>query len=198
MEDKDKRRTSPLSRLSQVFKNNKKLGNIIFIAGIIGIILILISYFVFDGSDSGKTDKSNAASGPLTTSDEYTRQLEEKLTKIVASITGSDNVTVMVTLESGAEYVYANDVRSSADVSEANTSGSSAAARTDELEENYILVDTSDGGQVALLLTELAPTVKGVVVVCDGGSNEQRQKKVSSAVTPALDITSKRGCVTGR
>lgn len=198
MEDKDKRRTSPLGRLSQVFKNNKKLGNIIFIAGIIGIILILISYFVFDGGNSGKTDKSTTASGPMTTSDEYTRQLEEKLTKIVASITGSDNVTVMVTLESGAEYVYANDVRSSADVSEANTSGNSAAARTDELEENYILVDTSDGGQVALLLTELAPTVKGVVVVCEGGSNEQIQKKVSSAVTTALDITSKRVCVTGR
>lgn len=198
MEDKDKRRDSPLGRLSRVFKNNKKLGNIIFMAGIIGIILILISYFVFDGSHSGKTDKSTTASGPMTTSDEYTRQLEEKLTKIVASITGSDNVTVMVTLESGAEYVYANDVRSSADVSEANTSGSSAAARTDELEENYILVDTSDGGQVALLLTELAPTVKGVVVVCDGGSNEQIQKKVSSAVTTALDITSKRVCVTGR
>ena len=198
MEDKDKRRDSPLGRLSRVFKNNKKLGNIIFMAGIIGIILILISYFVFDGSHSGKTDKSTTASGPMTTSDEYTRQLEEKLTKIVASITGSDNVTVMVTLESGAEYVYANDVRSSAEVSEANTSGSSAAARTDELEENYILVDTSDGGQVALLLTELAPTVKGVVVVCDGGSNEQIQKKVSSAVTTALDITSKRVCVTGR
>lgn len=198
MEDKVKQKASPLGRLSQIFKNNKKFANIIFIAGIIGIVLILLSYFMFDGDKSGKSGKDTAASSPLTTSEEYTRQLEEKLTKIVSGITGSDNVTVMVTLESGTEYVYANDVKSSAGVSEANASGSSAAAKTDELEENYILVDTSDGGQVALLLTELAPTVKGVVVVCDGGSNEQVQKKVSSAVTTALDITSKRVCVTGR
>lgn len=197
MEDTDKRMTSPLGRLSKIFKNNKKAGNIIFIAGIIGIVLILISYFAFDGGGTAGESGTAAQSGLMTT-EQYTSMLEEKLKQIVSSITGSENVTVMVTLKTGAEYVYANDVRSSADISEENASGSSATARSDELEESYILVETSDGGQVALLLTEIAPTVKGVVVVCDGGSNEQIQKKVSDAVTTALDITSKRVCVTGR
>ncbi len=185
-------------RLRSIFKKDKKWGNIIFFAGIAGIVLILLSYLFSGGGGKSGThasSESSTSSQILTTTEEYTQRLEEKLQKIVSSITGSDNVTVMVTLESGAEYIYANDIKAS---TEETASGQSAATRKDSTEEKYILVDTPEGGQVALLVTELAPTVKGVVVVCDGGNDQKVKEKISNAVTTALDITSKRVCVTGR
>ena len=39
-------------------------------------------------------------------------------------------------------------------------------------------------------------TVKGVVVVCEGGDLPQVQQRIIEAVTTALNISSKRVCVT--
>lgn len=47
-----------------------------------------------------------------------------------------------------------------------------------------------------LLVTELQPTVKGVVIVCEGGDQPLVQQRVTDAVTIALNISSKRVCVT--
>lgn len=45
-------------------------------------------------------------------------------------------------------------------------------------------------------MTELQPTVKGVVIVCEGGDQPLVQQRVTDAVTIALNISSKRVCVT--
>lgn len=48
----------------------------------------------------------------------------------------------------------------------------------------------------AVLVTEILPTVKGVVVVCEGGDDPTVCARIQNAVTTALHITSKRVCVT--
>lgn len=186
-----------IGRLGTLFAKNKRWGNIILCAGLAGMVLIVLSYMLSDDAkkSKSKTASAEASQQTLISSDEYVKKLEEKLGKIVSGITGSENVTVMVTLQSGAEYIYANDLKSN---TEETASGQNTTARRDAAEENYILIDTPEGGQAALLITELAPTVKGVVVVCDGGDDAKVKEKISAAVTTALDITSKRVCVTGR
>ena len=46
------------------------------------------------------------------------------------------------------------------------------------------------------LVTEILPTVKGVVIVCAGGDDQAVRERVQSAVTTALNITARRVCVT--
>ena len=43
---------------------------------------------------------------------------------------------------------------------------------------------------------EIQPTVRGVVVVCDGAENPKVQERVLSAVTKALNISSAKVCIT--
>ncbi|MDD6284250.1 MAG: hypothetical protein PUB05_02675, partial [Firmicutes bacterium] len=89
-------------KLNELIKSDKA-GRWIFIIGILGIALIFLST-VFDGGTGKSTSADN-----VQTSDEYSEILEEKIFGIVSSITGDKNVTVAVTLESGSEYVYANN-----------------------------------------------------------------------------------------
>ena len=46
-----------------------------------------------------------------------------------------------------------------------------------------------------LVVTEISPRVKGVVVVCEGGANPITIKRVTDAVTTALGINSLQVCV---
>ena len=55
-------------------------------------------------------------------------------------------------------------------------------------------MDTGDGKE-GLLVTEIQPTVRGVVVVCDGGDRDDVRERVIQAVAVALDVSSKRVCV---
>ena len=64
-----------------------------------------------------------------------------------------------------------------------------------DTKESVIIVDTENGRQ-GLLVTEIQPTVKGVVVVCRGGDQPIVQERIVSTITTALNISSKRVCVT--
>ena len=100
---------------------------------------------------------------------------------------------MVVTLESGIKYSYADtNEGSSADKTESNSKSTSS-----ENKQSYITVKTADGGEQALLVTAEMPEVRGVAVVCRGGDDELINEKIKNAVTAALNITSKRVYIAG-
>ena len=174
-----------LKRIFSVFKNDKS-GKWIFYIGIAGIAAILIST-IWPGGDS------NAGAiypqySELTSKERHTQMLEERVTHIVESITGGP-AEVMITLQSSAEYIFANEIRQSEDITQ--TAGAQTNKRG-QTEERFIIIDTPNGGQRALIVTELSPRIKGVVVVSHGGNDPDMQERITNAVTTALDITSRR------
>lgn len=183
-----------LAGTKKLFKGEKAI-KALFIAGIVGIVLIFLSTFL-----EGKPKQTAAAAESGTDSAEaYCAMLEQKLGAIVADITASNNVRVFVTLESGAEYVYANELKQGTDTVEDTKGGDSRKVQQkDSTEQNYILVEGEDGRKTALLVTELAPKVQGVTVVCDKGNQPAVAEQITNAITTALHITSRRVCVTGR
>lgn len=170
--------------LSQRLKSPKFL----VVVGFVGIMLIFVSSF-FGG------EKEEA---PLQTQEisveEYRQTLQDDICRMVKSITGSKNVTVVVTLESGLRYSYADTKEQSS----AEKSEKDATSQDTELKEGYVTVKGSDGGEEALLVTASMPEIRGVAVVCDGGDNEIIKEKIESTVTAALNITSKRVYICGR
>ena len=57
--------------------------------------------------------------------------------------------------------------------------------------------DAADGGEQALIVTEIMPQIRGVAIICKGGNIEQTAEKIKNAVTAALNITSKRVYISG-
>lgn len=161
---------------------------VLIIMGLIGIGLIFLSSLGTDGSEKQtKTDMEFSA-------EDYCKELETAIEKMVNDITGSKNASVVITLESGIRYSYA-DTReeNSTDKTESDEKTSQS-----ELKSGYITVKTADGGEQALLVTAEMPSIRGVAVVCDGGDNEILNQKIENAVTAALNITSKRVYICGR
>ena len=64
-------------------------------------------------------------------------------------------------------------------------------------QNNYILYKDENGNEVPLVVTEIMPSVKGVVVGCENGENEFVCATVKSLVTTALDISDDKVCVVG-
>lgn len=166
-----------------------KSPKILVIAGLAGMLLICISSF----AGTGKSEKKTVPEGDAVTAAEYRDSLEQSVAKVVEGITGSRNATVVITLESGIRYSYA-------DISEgatANKTESNAESTSSEQKQSYITVKSADGGEQALLVTTEMPEVRGVAIVCEGGDNEQIREKIQNAVTAALNITSKRVYIAG-
>lgn len=123
-----------------------------------------------------KPSESPAASASQASA--YREQLETQLQDLIGQIDGAGATTVMVTLETGEETVYATDTQSGQTQSQ----------------ETHVLLD--DG--TALAQTVYYPQVCGVAVVCDGGGDVRVAARITELVRALLDISSTRICVEQR
>ena len=102
----------------------------------------------------------------------------EKTAAASAQVEGSGKTTVMITLESGEETIYALDTLS---------------GQTQE-QQTHVLLD--DG--TALAQTVCTPRVCGVAVVCEGGGDVRVAARITELVGALLDVPSNRICVEQR
>lgn len=100
---------------------------------------------------------------------EYLLQLEDKTEKLIKSLEGVSDCTVMITLERGYEYLYASDQTLERTYSDLEILLSVSS------EKNYIL----DGNGQPIVISESIPTVKGIAVVAKGISPDTRYKIIS-------------------
>lgn len=173
--------------ITKYFEKLKTPKFFVFI-GIAGILLIFLSS-VFPVKKAQNTKCNNS----YVSADDYCSKMQRNVEKITSSITGNSNVKVIITLESGIKYNYANINEDSTQKKSENDSESASR----ELKQSYITVKSSDGGEEALLITEEMPQVRGVAIVCEGGDDPNINEKIKYAVMAALNITSKRVYVAG-
>lgn len=182
--------------LFQKLAENDRYRKIIVIAGIAGILLILLSGSLKSCDTSQSSQPQSASSQAAVTADQYTKALETDLTGIISQISGVGNAKVLVTLDQTAKSVYATEEKQSRQQTSEKADSQNGKSEEDYSNEtNYLLIKNSDGSEQALRVTEIQPMVKGVVVVCDGGDDPKVQQSVTDAVTTALHITSVRVCV---
>jgi len=186
---KGKSRGTGLFDLLAAHENYRK---IILGAGVIGIALIFLSSFLTTGE---KTEIKTGVQQETYTAEEYETHLEKELADLITKIQGVGNASVMVTLEQTKQSVYAKEEKVSGQTTKDQSDGTMRNETDQSNETNYILVRGADGSEQALAVTEIQPIVKGVVVVCDGGSSPAVKQSVTDAVTTALGISSVRVCV---
>ncbi len=150
--------------------------------GICGVLLVAVSA-VFGG-------KEEATLPTALDTTAYIALLEERIENMVSSIDGAGQADVMITLENGIEYVYADEQRTNSDRVEQEGN----VETRDDSQRTVVTVDAEDG-KTGLLVTEIQPTVRGVVVTCVGARDETVATMVAEAVKTALNISDKRVCV---
>lgn len=176
-------------KIGDLIKGDKG-RRIILIIGILGILLILLSTYWPKKAQTSMAEAQHAVD-----LERYTQELENRLTDIIESITGVGRAKVMVTLESGMEYIYADETQKRTGKSQDKVGNDTVRTQeNNDIEQRVVLVD-GEGGNQALIRMALQPKVKGVVVVCDGGDTTHVQQNVINAVTTALNISSARVCV---
>ena len=149
-------------------QNRTKLAVVL---GAAAMILLLLSELL----------PTNAVKEPvLAPADEtaYRQQLEEQLQELIEQIDGAGTTTVMITLESGEETIYALDTLSG----------------QTQTQQTHVLLD--DG--TALAQTVCTPRVCGVAVVCEGGGDVRVAARITEMIGALLDLPSNRICVEQR
>ncbi len=159
---------------------------LLLVCGFVGIALLAIPELI---------PRQSADTAVTVDSEAFVKQTESRLTALIGNMDGVGNCRVMVTLENGVEYVYATEERRNSDREEDISGDDTRLTQRDDNETAAILVDTANGRE-GLLVTEIQPTVRGVVVVCDGGNDEAVRRRVAEAVAVALNISTKRVCIT--
>lgn len=172
-----------LSKLPAVINKPKLL----MILGIGGIILIFLSSLI-----PSQSKKQTVAAEGITT-EQYRETVYKNVCDIVTGITGDNKPTVVITLDSGIKYNYADLKESDSQKS----SGKESEENRSSTKQSYITVKSSDGGEKPLILAEVMPEIRGVAIVCLYGDDNVVAEKIQNAVTAALDITSQRVYVSG-
>ncbi|MBQ4154031.1 MAG: hypothetical protein IJE01_02375 [Clostridia bacterium] len=171
-----------INKLKEKLMSGEKNGIFIILAAV-GVVLILISSGIKPKEEGTTVIKENDS--------EYSARLEEKISQIVTAVTGDKSPVVAVTLETGLEYVYANQNTTDSNRSEDNKGESIANEESVKSSEEYIIVKNSDGGESPLIITEKKPIIRGVAIVCTG-INAQTEESIIASITSMLDISSRK------
>ena len=150
-----------ISKLKEKLKISNKSQYFLIIALVILAVFILIGNFNID----------NESKGEVSLIESYVNGLESKLSATLKKVNGAGEVSVIITVESGMETVLATKVTTT--VTENKT----------ETVETPILVNGK-----TVVLKELYPKVKGVLIVAEGASNLQVLSKLQQATLSLLDI----------
>ncbi len=176
--------------MNEKIKSLTKNPKLLVVLGLCGIFLIFLSS-LFPNREK-KTEKKDMITGGIST-EEYREAIEKDIMSIVSSITGDKKPTVVVTLESGVRYSYAKID----EFDSSSSSGNSNDQSSESKKQSYIIIKTADGGEQALIVSEIMPEIRGVAVICSRGNDQIIAEKVKNAVTAALNITSKRVYISG-
>ena len=152
-------------------KSSRNRAALAVAVGVLAMLLILLSE-IFSQTEQ------NAPAGQEENTLAYQTQLEQRLEKLISQMNGAGKTTVMVTLETGEEAIYALDTQSG-DLQSQNT---------------HVLLD--DGS--ALTETVCQPQIRGVAVLCDGGGDDRVAARITELHTSLLDLPSNRICVEQR
>ncbi len=171
--------------------NNKKFMFNLFIILIIGIILLIVANIFIGQKKVAENDLESEKifNSSMNDDPDYGSLLEKKLEDILSQLKGVNKVKVMITLEDTVEKIPAfNTTKNSETTSEVDSQGG-----TREIVREDMTIQAVTGSEGSLIvLKEIRPTVKGVIVIADGAEDLEVKEKLYEAVKTVLGIASNK------
>ena len=159
-------------------KGSFKIKNLLpFIVGIVGVFIILFSGGVLSSSEKERSVENTDIIA-------YAEELEAKIKNLCESCDGVSHVTVLLTLEGGFEYEYAQNVEI-----DRNAYG-------EERREEYLVVGQGSSAHCVVLRQKI-PEIAGVGIVCRGGDDDKIRGELITLISSALHIGANKIYITG-
>lgn len=155
--------------------------NLKIIVLVIIFIVALIVFLKLSGEKSSSKTSSASSNQVYLTSLEYSQALEQKLESVLSQVKGAGQVKVMISLDGSPELKYAMD-------SDTKVSNSTNGSTTSTSSESPILVG-KNGSTSPLILTEILPKIKGVIVVSSGANDISIKLDILNSVSTLLGIS---------
>lgn len=183
-----------VSRFHQMIRTVQRKGVVptrLVLLAVLGVLCLAAgNWLAMDRGKEPVTEKTapQQAGIPLTQPHSYEESLEIKLASVLTQVKGAGNVKVTVTLESGATQEYAkNSVKENKVIQEKDTTG--GIRTTTESRETEQLTFAKDGSaDRPVMLREVQPVIKGVLVIADGAGDSHVKAQLAHAVEGVLGL----------
>ena len=173
-----------LQWLVNKFKTDNGRIKAAVIIGAAGMLMIMLSELIPENNDESQDKDITIIKSDE--NDDFRKQTERELKKLLEQIDGVGKCVVMISLESSTEYIYAENISRSSDVN---------ADRRNEKTDEEIVITECNGERKPLVRKSIDPQIGGVVIVCEGGGDISINERVQKTVSTALNISSTRVCV---
>ena len=171
--------------------NNKGYKKIIynFLALIIICIIALITWDTFsEKPEINSTDVPDIKQESWKQA--YNDDMETQLENILSQIKGVGTVDVMITYESSTEVIPASNISKSSQVTQENDSqGGTRTTTQEDLSENVV---TTNGNNDLIVIKEIKPQIRGVVVVAEGAGDIRVKTELIEAVRTIFQVPAYR------
>lgn len=182
----------------QKFNFNSKLAVNLIIIFAVGICFILIADFYNDlniGAPAGQSNENKGAAESQISTEKSgdVAELEKRLTDILGKIQNAGKVTVMITLKTGTEIIPAKDESiSDKTTNENDTEGGTRTINEKNTSDQIVFMNDQGGTSKPLVLKEVNPEIKGVIIVAEGAKDPKVKLKLTEAVQTVLDVPAYR------
>ena len=149
----------------------KKIKGIEWISVVVACLVIFLIYY----SSTFSKNVSTSSNATVSSSSQYAKEVEDKLSSVLSNVSGAGKVSVMLTLESGSEIIVAKTKEE-----RTNTSANSTSVT---VVESPVIV-----GKEPLILMEILPKIKGVIVVAQGANDVAVRLELLRAVQALIDV----------
>ena len=183
-------------------KGKKGVQNLIIML-VLGIVLLVAgAYFTRTTSSENSSGDNNLLSQfnnqerePNTTSStsvNISNSLAEELGSILSLIVGAGEVRVMVSIGNATNTFAQNINESTSATTEQDSEGGVRNVESINNNITYVMVRQSDGSEAPLLITAIAPSIEGVIVVAQGGGDPFVRDSIVRAVQALLGVPAHR------
>lgn len=150
---------------------NKKMRSNVFLALLIGVLLLAAGRLFSTEEEVNQTQRSVAEN--IHSAD---RRTEERMAEIFSKVEGAGQVDVMLTYRQTEEKTIAhNETREE-------------SGETLRTEETAVLLEDGNGATQPLILTEAGPVVEGVVIAAQGADSPTVAAALNQAAQALLDV----------
>ena len=166
----------------QLFEKIKEKNIRIFvIIGLAAGLLLIALSFLTDRSARDPSEQPAAIEVQPSDLNEQIAYLEHKVRGMIEKIRGVDSASVMITLESSAESIYASRV------------SSREGANQTDWQQELAVVRNRDGSEVPVTIKEISPRINGVAVVTNGSDvSAQLQLDITNLIAALFNIPRNR------
>lgn len=181
-----------IKKLKKTFENmnNKKfLINISLVLVLSVVFLLMLNNYVDkDKKDEQTVLKDSSNEYNYLMKEDYESYIEGKLSNILKKLKGVGEVDVMVVLEDSTEKIPASNITTTTE----HTNELDAQGGTREISREDETIQVVNTSNEVVVLKEIKPSIKGVIVVAEGAENLVVLENLYEAVKTVLGISGNR------